>query len=351
MPIDDWDSMQQLDQLVFNSPIPQSLKAYYSKANILIKSITTDLWVLRVIQEASKNSPDKMEELAHQWQLMREGNESYFSNFWKSKDTIKSLREELEQLVYSSDIPEDAKVVFRLVASGPMKEKDNALTTETNPDKLGVLFKEAKSAVKRATGLYSNAQNLAVSVGAKTGTGAAIASLTGAAKTTSVLAWLGMGSVASGGLGMLGGLAVLTGGSALLGAAAVISIAGVMGPLKGDNLKHAAISAGGGVAVGAGAAWGVWSIALASSGYSGAAAITSTLAALEGGSLAAGGFGMTGGLAVLTGGAALIAIASGVGIKWALGKWNHQKVLENMELQIDLIDKELQELGLVSNMD
>lgn len=228
-PIDDWDSIQQLDQLVFSAPIPQSLKAYYSKASIFVKSITADLWVLRVIQEACKGSPEKLEELANQWHLMREGEEGYFSNFWKSKDTVKALREELEKLIYSSDIPEEAKVVFRLVASGQMNEKDNELTAGREPVELEKLFDEARSAVKRATGLYSSAQNLAVSVGAKAGTGAAIASLTGAAKTTSVLAWLGMGSVASGGLGMLGGLAVLTGGAALLGAAAVISIAGLMG--------------------------------------------------------------------------------------------------------------------------
>lgn len=346
-PIDDWDSMQQLDQLVFDAPIPQSLKAYYSKASILVKSITADLWVLRVIQEACKNSPEKMEELAKQWHLMREGDSGYFSNFWKSKDAVKSLREELEKLVYSSDIPEEAKVVFRLVVSGQMSEKGNNLTAEADPEKLQEIFEEAQKAVERATGLYSQAQQFAVYVGARAGTGTAIASLTGAAKTTSVLAWLGMGSVASGGLGMLGGLAVLTGGAALLGAAAVISIAGLMGPLGGDNLKHAAIGAGGGVAVGAGVAWGVWSIALAGSGYSGAAAITSTLAAFGGGSLAAGGMGMAGGIAVLTGGAAILALASGAGIKWILDKRNHSKVLGHMEGQVELLDRELQTLGLI----
>lgn len=345
-PIDDWEAIQQLDQIVLNTHAPRSLKAYYSKASIMVKSITTDLWVLRVIQEASKSDPQKLKDLAEQWHMMRDGSEGYFSNFWKSKETVKELRQELERLVYTSDIPKQAKVIFRLVASGKMNEKGKELSNNTDPEVLHKQFEKAKEAVENATSLFGNAQSAMISVGAKSGTGVAIASLAGAAKTTSTLAWLGAGSVASGGLGMLGGLAVLTGGAALLGAVAVVSIAALMGPLEGDNLKNAGLGAVGGLGIGAGVAWGVWSLALASSGYTGAAAFTSTLAMFGGGSLAAGGLGMTGGLAVLTGGAALVAVASGVGIKWVLDKWGHQKVLSHMEEQAERIEDEIRQLRL-----
>ena len=45
----------------------------------------------------------------------------------------------------------------------------------------------------------------------------AISSLSGIAATNATLAWIGGGSLASGGLGVLGGTIILTGGSSLVG--------------------------------------------------------------------------------------------------------------------------------------
>ena len=49
--------------------------------------------------------------------------------------------------------------------------------------------------------------------------GEAVAGLHGAALTSASLAYIGFGSIASGGLGMAGGTAIITGGGALLGLA------------------------------------------------------------------------------------------------------------------------------------
>ena len=154
------------------------------------------------------------------------------------------------------------------------------------------------------------------------GTGVSIGSLTGAAATNATLAWLGGGSVAAGGLGMLGGLAVVTGGAALIGAAGVVSF-GLLAQMDGEDFKNLGIAMGGGTVVAGGVAFLAWTAATATGvagSLSGAAAITTTMTAL-------------GGLSVMTGGTAAIAMG-GAYVIWSLldiNKQRNQGVLEELE--------------------
>ncbi|WP_250655325.1 hypothetical protein [Alkalimarinus coralli] len=65
-------------------------------------------------------------------------------------------------------------------------------------------------------------------------TGTAIGSLSGAAATNATLAWLGGGSLASGGFGMAGGMAVLGG----VVAGPVLAVGGMMLASKAEAAKH-----------------------------------------------------------------------------------------------------------------
>ena len=332
-----------MDKVIFSTRLPQAAQGYYSKASLLVKTITTDLWILRVIQTAFKDNEAMLSEHSKVWHQMRNGKKDAPWEFFIDQTKTNLLKDNLDRLVLTSDIPDEAKIIYQLIRYGEFNNSQEEIKDESV---LEEQFKKARKAVNDATGLYGNAEKFAVSVGAKAGTGVAIGTLSGASKMTATLAWLGAGSVATGGLGMIGGLAALTGGAALLGAVAVFSMASLMGTIDKEEQKNVAVGAVGGLGIGASVAWGVWSVALASSSYSGAAAITSTLAALGGGSLATGGWGMSGGLMVLTGGTAALAIFAGLGISWFLNEQNREKVIRQMEEQAIKIDRELVDLGL-----
>ena len=55
---------------------------------------------------------------------------------------------------------------------------------------------------------------------------------------------------------------------------------------------------------------------------------------------------MSGGLIVITGGAAAIAIVAGVSLSWFLNEKNREKIVRQLEEQAIKIDKELSDLGL-----
>jgi len=71
---------------------------------------------------------------------------------------------------------------------------------------------------------------------ASASTGTAIASLSGAAATNATLAWLGGGSLATGGFGMAGGMAVLGG----IVAGPVLAVGGMMMASKAEEAKYTA---------------------------------------------------------------------------------------------------------------
>ena len=82
-----------------------------------------------------------------------------------------------------------------------------------------------------AFGAYSGVMALGTA-----STGAAIGSLSGAAATNATLAWLGGGSLATGGMGMAGGAAVLGG---LVAAPALVILGCVLGSKASANLDNA----------------------------------------------------------------------------------------------------------------
>jgi hypothetical protein len=71
---------------------------------------------------------------------------------------------------------------------------------------------------------------------------------------------------------------------------------------------------------------------------SGAAASSATLAWLGGGSIAAGGFGVTGGIVVLTAGGAVIVVVAGYGLVVAYETWEAGRTLDDLLRRLDLLD-------------
>ncbi|BAY21863.1 hypothetical protein NIES2100_16210 [Calothrix sp. NIES-2100] len=214
----------------------------------------------------------------------------------------------LESLILASPIPEECKIIYKL-----MREPINSSSQNLNENKSGTdVVKIAKESVQKASRIVPTATKIASVTGMKAGTGVAISTLSGGAATNATLALLGGGSVAAGGLGMLGGLTVATGGAALIGAAALLSIANFT-QMKPEEQQKLGIAAGVGVATSTaavGTAWaavttfGVASTGTAISTLSGAAAYSAAIAAL-------------GGVGAMTGGAALVALGAGF-LAWNL---------------------------------
>jgi hypothetical protein len=220
-------------------------------------------------------------------------------------------------------LPANAQVVYKEAREESLTGDDNlANNILLAVDRSRDLQQGMRQASQNASALVPSTTKLLSAAALEAGTGVSIGSLTGAAATNATLAWLGGGSVAAGGLGMLGGLAVATGGAALIGAAGVVSF-GLLAQMDGEDFKNLGIAMGGGTVVAGGVAFLAWTAATATGvagSLSGAAAITTTMTAL-------------GGLSVMTGGTAAVALG-GAYVIWSLldiNKQRNQGVLEELE--------------------
>lgn len=316
--ITDFGVLNKLDFIILNSSLPDTLKQLYFQYSVTSRAITADLFIVNLINNClTISSSIYKSELLAAYTTLRDGKQVY------DKVTLKSL----DSLILNSDIPDDCKVIYKLLREPVTNQKGKPAGDN---DTIAAVKKVAES-VKKASGFVPSATKVATTIGAKAGTGAAFGTFFGGAATNATLACLGGGSVAAGGLGMLGGLAVATGGAALIGAAALVSVASVA-QMDSEDKKNLGIAAGVGMATSAaavGTAWaalsafGVASTGTAISTLSGAAAYSATMAAL-------------GGVGVMTGGAALVAF--GVGFtawKFLQGNKNDPKqILKQLEAKL-----------------
>jgi hypothetical protein len=280
----------------------------------LSRAITVNYLIIQSIDGSNKlDNAEKQQHLAT-YQQVREG----------KKDLDPALGEALDLFIYiNSNLPANAQVVYKEAREKSLTVDDNLANNILLSDNRGRdLQKAMKQASQTASGIVPTTTKLLSAAALEAGTGVSIGSLTGAAATNATLAWLGGGSVAAGGLGMLGGLAVVTGGSALIGAAGVVSF-GLLAQMDKEDFKNLGIAIGGGTTVAGGAAFLAWTAATATGvagSLSGAAAISTTITAL-------------GGLSVMTGGTAAVAVG-GAYVIWSLlnsNKQRNQGVLEELE--------------------
>ncbi|MCV3214743.1 hypothetical protein OGM63_14660 [Plectonema radiosum NIES-515] len=318
--ITDFGVLNQLDSIIQNSLLRNELKELYFRYSVTSRASTGDLLIVNLIDnsDSSLNFTSsicyKKSELLAAYTTLRDGKEV------SDQACLKSL----DSLILNSDIPDDCKVMYKLMRE-PVTNENGKSAGEAST--IGAVNKVWDS-VKKASGFVPNVTQFAKVFGIKAGTGAAITGLSGGAATNATLALLGGGSVATGGLGMLGGLAVATGGAALLGAAALVSVASVT-QMDAEDKKKLGVAAGVGVASSAaavGTAWaavsafGVASTGTAIGSLSGAAAYSAAMAAL-------------GGVGVMTGGAALVAAGAGFAAwKFIKGDKNDPKrILKRLE--------------------
>jgi hypothetical protein len=380
-PVPDFAALTDLDAIVAGSHLPGQVKQLYLTASATSQALTVDFLIVQLInQKLSGYSRDYYLSL---YQKVRDG------------ETISSEKEGeieyLDRLIIGGDIPEACKTIYltartqfsgndplldaiqnsseltegqkqkyvsayqKVIKSEPGQEikkefaQDGIALLDSFFDSANIpptykyayqlvrnrfvvnnreLFEEnlahiaTRQAVKLAGGAVVPMATSALSaLGVQAGTGAAISSLGGAAATNATLAALGGGSVAAGGLGMLGGLVVVTGGAALIGAAGLLSIT-LLTQMDGEDYVNLGVAGTVGVLTSATVALAVWTgagfLGVAGS-LSGAAATAATISAL-------------GGLSFMTGGIALIALAVGGVVWWALkGNKSRQDALRQAE--------------------
>jgi hypothetical protein len=325
-PIPDFKLLTKLDSIILDSELPEAFKQTYTYGSALSRAITVDYLILQSIEASNELNNLEKQQYLSTYQQVRDG----------KKDIDSAMIGILDTYIYSkSNLPANAQVVYKeareqnLIEDGDLA--NNILQTVNRSIDLHEGVRQASqsaSAIVPSTTRLLSAAALETSTGvsiASVATGVSISSLTGAAATNATLAWLGGGSVAAGGLGMLGGLAVATGGAALIGAAGVVSF-GLLAQMDGEDFQNLGIAMGGGTVVAGGLAFLAWTAATATGvagSLSGAAAITTTMAAL-------------GGLSVMTGGTAAVALG-GAYVIWSLldgNKPRNQGVLEELETKI-----------------
>lgn len=313
-PIPDFKVLTKLDSIVLDSKqLSDAFKQTYTYGSTLSRAITVDYLILQSIDNSKLDDIEKQQYLATYHQV-REG----------KKDLDPELGAALDLFIYkNSDLAANAQVVYKEAREKSLNGDENlANNILLAVDRSRDLQKGMRQASQNASALVPSTTKLLSAAALEAGTGISISSLTGAAATNATLAWLGGGSVAAGGLGMLGGLAVATGGAALIGAAGVVSF-GLLAQMDGEDFKNLGIAMGGGTVVAGGVAFLAWTAATATGvagSLSGAAAITTTMTAL-------------GGLSVMTGGTAAVALG-GAYVIWSLldrNKQRNQGVLEELE--------------------
>lgn len=316
--ITDFGVLNQLDSIIQNSSLRNELKELYFRYSVTSRASTGDLLIVNLIDNSPTiTSSIYRGEILAAYTTLRDGKQVW------DQASLKSL----DSLILNSDIPDDCKVMYKLMRE-PVTDDKGKSAGEDSP--IGSA-KKVWDSVKKASQFVPNATQFAKAFGMKAGTGVAITGLSGGAATNATLALLGGGSVATGGLGMLGGLAVATGGAALLGAAALVSVASVT-QMDAEDKKKLGFAAGVGVASSAAAVGTAWAavsaFGVASTGtgigtLSGAAAYSAAMAAL-------------GGVGAMTGGAAFVAAGAGfAAYKFFKGNKNDPKqILKKLEAKL-----------------
>jgi hypothetical protein len=320
-PISDFKVLTKLDSIVLDSKLSDSFKQTYTYGSTLSRAITVDYLIVQSIETSDKYNDIEKQHYLSTYQQVRSG----------KKDIDAAMIETLDRFIYGkSNLPANAQIVYKEAREQSLAEDGNLddnirLAVDRGRD----LHQEIKQASQSGSGIVPTTTKLLSAAAIEAGTGVSIGSLTGAAATNATLAFLGGGSVATGGLGMLGGLAVVTGGAALIGAAGIVSF-GLLAQMDGEDFKNLGIAMGGGTVAAGGVAFLAWTAATATGvagSLSGAAAITTTMAAL-------------GGLSVMTGGTAAVALG-GAYVIWSLldgNKQRNQGVLEELETKIYTLD-------------
>ena len=316
--ITDFDVLNQLDSIIQNSFLLNELKQVYFQYSVISRAITADLFIVNLIDNSPTiTSSIYRAEILAAYATLRDGKQV----------SDKACLDSLDSLISNSDIPDDCKVIYKLMREPITNNKGKS---QEDDDIIGKV-KKVHASVKKASGVVPTATKVGTTIGLKAGTGAAFGTLSGGAATNATLALLGGGSVAGGGLGMLGGLAVATGGAALIGAAALVSVASVA-QMDSEEKKNLGIAAGVGVATSAaavGTAWaaisafGVAGTGTAIGTLSGAAAYSAAMAAL-------------GGVGIMTGGAAVVAFGAGFAAWKFLGgnKNDPKRILKQLEAKL-----------------
>lgn len=323
LPIPNWQALNQLDSIIYNSKLSNSLKQTYAVGSAISRALTVDYLIIEEINNNQKLTSDFKPRYLSIYQNIRDGQEV--------SDTDNQA---LNSFILQSDLPANAKIVYLETHRRGNIDNQQELTDQINDlvaqgddfqDQLKEAYDQLKEGYNTGKVVTPTLTKLVSVLGVEAGTGVSIGTLSGAAATNATLAFLGGGSVAAGGLGMLGGLAVVTGGAALIGAAGIVSI-GLVSQMNSEDLKNLGIAVGGGTLVGATAVFAAWTAATAlgvAGTLSGAAAITTTIAAL-------------GGLSVVTGGAALVASGAAYVI-WSVLQSHHKRdqgLLEQLETRL-----------------
>jgi hypothetical protein len=307
--ISSFEALEHLDFLVQSLSIDDNIIQFYLQASITARATTSDFLITQLIHESFSNETERSTYLTI-YNQMRDG-----------KEIVKTIETKvLEDVVMRSSLPEECKVIYKLIQE-PLSNCDES-------DELVVKVKKLIKSVKKASNVVPQANNVFRMMGINAGAGAAISGLSGAAATNATLAALGGGSVAVGGLGMLGGLAVATGGAALLGAAALVCITSTS-QMNGEDQLNLGVAAGAGVATSAATIASVW-VAVSTFGVAGTG---TAIASLTGAAATSATIAALGGVGVITGGAALIAIGSGYAF-WRFlteDRSDYQKILKQLE--------------------
>ena len=185
LPIPNFQTLTELDSIVYNADIRDSLRQTYAFGSAVSRALTVDYLIIEKINTAPQLTFNSQQNYLSIYKEVRDG----------KKVSDSDLLQEMDSFILESDLPENAKLVYLQTHD---QNIDDEKDLEYNLQNLRQTYQNGGNVAPYATKVISW-------VGTEAATGVTISSLSGAAATNATLAVLGGGSVATGGLGMLAG--------------------------------------------------------------------------------------------------------------------------------------------------
>ncbi|MFM7406638.1 MAG: hypothetical protein ACKO3K_08250 [Cuspidothrix sp.] len=154
--------LEQLDTIIQNSLLPDEFKQIYFHSSFTTRAMTVDMFIINLIDNCSSviGSISKSEILST-YTILRDD----------KKVSEPANLKLLDSLILNSQIPEDCKVIYKLMSETVSNQN------EKKDDNIFAKIKTVRDSVQKATAIVPTTTKIASNMGMKAGTGVAISAL------------------------------------------------------------------------------------------------------------------------------------------------------------------------------